>query len=233
MDIQTALTFMRDDDRWVNKLGVGVLLGIASFLILPAFMLVGYAIEVARRVRDGRKDVLPDWDFGQTLKDGFTVSIAMLVYALPVFVLLLLAALATGVFGVLGGEDVAAAVGTGSFLLVGCLVFLYALVLIAVGPAVYIQYIRHGTLSACLQFRDVLALTRAHLSDILIVVLVAFGVGVAISIVGTVVNIVPCLGQIASLLIALAAVPYVQMVMGHLYGQIAAKVDGAKLGSGW
>jgi len=69
------------------------------------------------------------------------------------------------------------------------------------------------------------------MSDILIAFLVTLAAVFVVSLIGGVLGIIPCLGWIAAFVIGLAAGPYVSFLGGHLYGQIAAKVLGNKVGN--
>lgn len=225
MDIQRAFTFPFDDKTWVSKIGIGAVLALLSFLIIPLFVLGGYSIEVARRVMED-DELLPDWDIGKMLADGFVVTVASIIYSLPALVLFIIGGLALGGFSAItGGSDAGVAAGGGILVLMACLAFLYMLALIVITPGVYIQFIRHGNLGACLDYKEVLAITREQIGNIIMVFVALFIVGIGLGFINLVLNFIPCLGQIASIILSLALTPYLQIAVGHLYGQIAKKVD--------
>ena len=71
MDINRALTFVTDDDRWISKLLIGTVIIFFSFLIIPLFFFYGYIIQIVRNVMAGEKNPLPEWtDWGKLFKDG-------------------------------------------------------------------------------------------------------------------------------------------------------------------
>lgn len=230
MDIQKSFTYVFEDADWQRKGAIGAALGLASFLILPIFILVGYSIAVARNVRDGRKMPLPEWDYGTMFREGFMVSIAGIVYALPAILLFVLGGgLAVGLSAIGGGEsDIANATGGGLAIILSCIAGLYMLALLVIAPAIYIQYIRHGNLAACFQFSEVINIARSQLGNIIMTVIAIAVASFAFSIVSGFLNIIPCLGQIAWFVLTLLWVPYQQAVTGHMYGQIAANIDGKK-----
>ncbi len=230
MDIQKSFTYVFEDDTWQRKAAIGAGLALISFLIVPIFMLVGYSIAVARNVRDGRKMPLPEWDYGEMMREGFMVSIAGLVYALPAILLFVLGGgLAIGISAIGGGEsEVANATGGGLAIILSCVAGLYMLALAVISPAIYIQYIRHGSLSACFQFSEVINIARSQLGNIIMTVIALMAASFAFSTISMILNIIPCLGQLAWLVLTLLYFPYQQMVTGHMYGQIAANIDGKK-----
>lgn len=215
MDIQRAVTFVTEDEQWIKKLGIGLLMMFLFFLILPMFVVMGYGVQVARNVKDGMDVPLPEWDnLGGFFKDGLSIAVVGLVYSLPMIVLMIVGI----VLVALGGAtEMDAIMATGGVLLalLGCVVAIYSVALIAIGPAIYIQYLKHESIGACLRFSEVLNITRNNIGDILIAVLVMLG----ISFVTSIANVIPCLGA----LLSIAATPYILCVTAHLYGQIAAK----------
>lgn len=84
--------FLFRDPRWVAKLGIGSLLILASLIIplVPLFFVAGYCLRICQRIilGDG-KPCLPEWDdWNWLLRNGFRLSEAGLVYALPGLLLL-------------------------------------------------------------------------------------------------------------------------------------------------
>ena len=199
MDIARAFTYFSEDDRWIGKLGIGVLISLVSFLILPAFLLYGYAVGITRNVMNGEKLPLPEWeDLGTLFKDGLVMFVAGIVYTLPFWLLACIAFTATIGFGGLSeatqiSEDAAVA----------------------------------GIMATCFRFGEVLAIVRDNFADILIAGLTPFLASFVLSIVFGVLNIIPCLGTIVAFLLSFAVAPYLSTVTGHLYGQIAGKIGGA------
>ena len=110
-------------------------------------------------------------------------------------------------------------VGILAMVVVSCLMLLFFIALALIGPAIAIQYAREGTLSATLRFSEVIGMTREHIGDVLIALLIILGLSFVISLPAA----IPCVGWI----IALAASAYVGLVTGHLYGQIGAKAGGS------
>lgn len=233
MDIAKAFTYFSEDDRWMGKLGIGVLVSLLSFLILPAFLLYGYAVGITRNVMNGEKLPLPEWeDLGTLFKDGLVMFVAGIVYTLPFWLLACIAFAATIGFGGLGeatqiSEDAVAAGILATYGLVGCLALIFMLAFFFISPAIVIQYVREGDLNACFRFGEVLAIVRDNFADILIAGLTPFAASFVLSILFGTLSFIPCLGWIASFVLGIAVGPYLTAVTGHLYGQIAGKIGGA------
>jgi hypothetical protein len=229
MDVAKAFTYITEDERWISKLLIALIVTFFSFLIIPIFFLIGYSVAITRNVRNGEPKPLPEWDnWGQFFMDGLYIFLAQLVYTLPFWLLACI-----GVFVTVGAsglpsdaQELAAAVAGTTILVLSCLGFLFAIALFFISPAIIVQYVLTGEFGACFRFGEVLGIARQSISDILIVFLATFGASLAISMVTGVLQIIPCLGQIVGILIGLAMGPYLAAVTGHLYGQIAAKFGG-------
>ena len=227
MDIGKSLTFISEDERWVNKVIILLIVSFFSFLIFPIFFLIGYAIGITRNVKDGVEKPLPEWeDWGKLFMDGLYIFIAQFVYTLPFLIIACIATVATGGLGALadsGGSSDAMGILLGTTgLIIGCLGFLYMLALVFISPAIIIQYVlQHDEFGACFRFGEVFGIARDSIANILIVILVTMGIGFAVSMVTGVLSLIPCIGWIAALLIGLLMSPYLTAVSGHLYGQIA------------
>lgn len=230
MNVERSLKYVFEDKQWVSKLIIAVVMSLLAFLIIPGLFITGYMIAIIRRVMNGEKEALPAWDnWGQLLRDGFFATVAALIYALPFILLFMVAFAGTIGFGSMSdmNSDIASAGLMGTFGLVGCLGLIMGIALLFIIPAVYIQYAIKDEFGACFRFGEVFGIARQHMADILITVVVTVVAGFALSLVAGVLGIIPCLGWIAAAILSLAVGPYIMMVTGHLYGQIAAKVLGA------
>lgn len=227
MDIQRAFTFITDDPNWVTKIGIMVAISfVAPFLLgLPYLLVVGYSIQVAANTRKGVDNVLPEWDdWGQKFMDGLYVALARFVYTLPVW-LLFCAYFFIAILGAGSGanEDVLGAILGGGFLVLFCLMFLFAIALIFVNPGIIIQYIRTNSPGSMFSVGEVLGIVRNNVGDIGIMLVALIGASLVIGLVGGLFNIIPVLGQIIYFIVVIATGPYLAVVSAHMIGQIAAK----------
>jgi hypothetical protein len=232
MDVAKAFTYFSEDDRWMGKLGIGVLISLLSFLILPAFLLYGYVVGITRNVMNGEKRPLPEWeDLGTLFQDGLAMFVASIVYTLPFWLLSCIAFATTIGFGGLGeateiSQDAIAAGVLATWGLVACLFILLMLAFFFISPAIVIQYVRHGELAACFRFGEVLAIVRDNFGDILIAGLTPFAASFVLSIVVAALNAIICVGTVIGFVLSFVMGPYLAAVTGHLYGQIAGKIGG-------
>jgi hypothetical protein len=109
----------------------------------------------------------------------------------------------------------------GTMLLVcgNCLTFLYSLLVLIVTPGISIAFAKDEQITSALQFRDIIAWTRANIGQVLVVTLVYIAASIALGIIGAIVGTLLC---IVGLIITL---PLATLLTGlfqyHLYGQLA------------
>ncbi len=224
MDIAKAFTYVTDDERWIGKIGIGALISLFSFLIIPIPLLAGYMVGVVRNVKDGVVNPMPEWeDWGLLFKDGLSIIVAQLVYTLPFWLLSCIAGAGTVGMGSLAetSEDLAAAGMFATFGPVGCLTLVFLVALFFLSPAIVIQYVRTNELGSTFRFGEVFAIAKENVGNIVLIALVTFGIAIVLNIVIGVLGLIPCIGWVAALIITVATGPYLTVVTGHLYGQIA------------
>jgi energy-coupling factor transport system substrate-specific component len=171
LNLGEALTFVVRSDRWVRRLLAAALSLLFSWLIVPLLLLIGYVVEIARRVRAG-DHALPPWDHRwQKITDGFKVLGAILIWNIP--------SLLTSIFDQVG---VVAAAGS-----------VWSLLVLLLVPGIISQYLDRGfrgALNAAAvlrRFRVNLALSlvvgalTVALSTIGLIGLVALVIGVLIT----------------------------------------------------
>ncbi|MFQ5398813.1 MAG: DUF4013 domain-containing protein [Anaerolineae bacterium] len=229
MDVAKAFTFVTEDEGWIRKIGIGALVMLLSFLLVPLILLPGYMAGVTRNVMKGVERPLPEWeDFGGLFKDGLAIMVAQFVYTLPIWILVCVAvAITAGLGGAGVSEDVAAAGFAVTWIVISCLTLILGIALFFLSPAIVIQYVRTGEFGASFRVREIAAIARENIGDIMIAALASFAASLILSVVITVLGIIPCIGWVAAPILGLAAGPYSMVVIGHLYGQIAAKSAGA------
>ena len=81
MDIGKSLTFVTEDEKWLEKLGIGALITAVPIL---NFAWSGFMVDLMRNVAAGEPKPLPDWsDLGDKFVKGLIITLAGLIYALP------------------------------------------------------------------------------------------------------------------------------------------------------
>jgi hypothetical protein len=226
VDVGEAYLFVKDDEGWIGKIAVGAVILFFSFLFIPIFFLVGYQIAVARNVLEGEEHPLPAWDnWGQLFMDGIVVSVAQLIYALPIVLLGLCSWLVFLVPALGAGSDLEEALAGGAligFFAIMCIIILLGIALAFVVPALYVQYVRSGNFGSMFRFAEVIEIARQNLADILITVVASIGGGLVLSVLISIALITICGG----LILSYAGPVWLMVATAHLYGQIAANVEG-------
>jgi Protein of unknown function (DUF4013) len=234
MDIGKSITFVTEDEKWLEKLGIGALITAVPIL---NFAWYGFMVDVMRNVAAGEAKPLPDWsDLGDKFVRGLIVTLAGLIYALPaILVGCLLSGLSfVPLFMASGrgdqGVNQGLAVGsTGLLIAVGCCIGLYGLLISFVFPGVFINYSRQGSFGSCFQFGEIMRLITTNLGEYVtawVITLVAgLVVGLVVGVVGALIGWIPCIGWIIVWVIAAVAGAYVGSVYAHLFGQVGANIQ--------
>ncbi len=221
MDFMKAFSFPFEDEEWLKKLGLGVL--IQFIPIAGALALYGWSFEISKRVKNNDPEPLPDWsDFGGHIGKGFMLFLAMLVYQIPTLLFVCVILATQGVlFGGADSEDLTAMGGVAGVLTIccSCLWIIYYIVAMVVFMAGYTRYIDVEEFSTFMQFGTNFSLVRENLGD--------FGMVILYSILASL--IVSVASSITLGLGTLVATPVLMYFLGHLLGQLAAKLPGTSL----
>lgn len=224
IDIGRAIQHPTEDQDWPRKLGIGALIALVPIL---NFALNGYAVEHLRNTSNGMDVPLPAWDnLGEKFTNGLKLFVVTLVLGLPIVLLAcVITAAGSGLAALSGGTERlgdAAVAGAGALAVaVSCLAALYGLFLTYLLPAIYILYAKTKDIGACLRIGELLGIARANTDNYLTIFVILIGFTFVFGLIAGVLNFIPCLGQILSLLIAFLAAPYLAVLLGHLCGQYA------------
>lgn len=234
MNFNRAFRYIFEDKDWVSKVGLGLLIMMVPILNLAW---IGYQVQIIRNVRKNEAVILPTWDdLGKKFMDGLMITLAGLIYALPVMLvaclplaIILIPALAVD------DPDVMNALMTGSMVVnfcLMCLFMLYALAISIVSPVIQIFYAREGTFASCFKLREIFRTITQNAGPFFTVWLVNLGVSVgvsfAVSAVGGILFLIPIIGQLAIFVLGLAGPAYAVYFASHTYGQFTAQVFGSE-----
>lgn len=207
MNFGQAFTYVFEDPDWAKKVLIPAL--VALIPIVGQFVVLGWMLDITRRVIQRDPRPLPELAFGRQLSEGFKGFILGLVYALPTIILVIPIVVASTM---MTNQDMdsntATTLVTVVSLCCGGLIMLYSILMAFVLPAAMANYAANGNLGAAFRLKEVFDLVRAAPGAYLLTLL---GVMVAGFIAG--------LGTIACVIGALATLVYSQAVTGHLYGQ--------------
>jgi hypothetical protein len=208
MDFGRAFGFVFQDKDWLRKIIIPALVSLIP--IIGQFVVLGWGLNVTRRVMAHDPEPLPDLDFGGDLARGFQAFVIGLVYALPIVLLSMFLGILSSLLGVDGSNvsDAVAAIYTLISVCTGLFSVVYGVILAVVLPAAYANFLAKGSLGAGLNFGEVFRLVRAAPGAYLLVLVGSFIVG-----------LIAPLGVILCFVGVLATYVYGMAVMGHLYGQ--------------
>ena len=210
LDLGQAFTFVFRSHRWVRKLAFGALCLLFSWLIVPLLLLAGYIVEVAKQVRSGARE-LPAWDHPwQNIKDGFKIITALLIWALPTVLLSIPAGVIAGINET--GPALPAAV-TRLAGVVAAIGSVWSLLVLILEPAIIIQYIDRGFLSA-LNVTAVIRRLRVNL-----------GLSIVVGVLVIVLTTIGLIGIAGVGIGVLLTLPYASFVGAYLVGWYARLTD--------
>lgn len=204
MDFAKSFKFVFEDPDWMKKIGLVSLITLIP--VVGTIVLMGYALETARRVIRQDPEPLPSLDFGAQLGLGFKGFIINFVYAIPMFLIYLPVIIATATMSSDSSELPALVMGL--MFCCGGLMLLYGITLAVVLPAAIGNFLATGQMGAAFRFSEIIALVRAAPSAYLMVL------------VGTIAaNFIGSLGMIACGIGVLFTFTYAMVVAYSMYGQ--------------
>jgi hypothetical protein len=212
MDYGAAFSYVFQDEDWIKKILIASVLALVGVLFagLGFIPLIGWSVEISRRLIRGDTEVLPDWsDWGQLIMDGLKFAVGMFVWALP---LIIVGACLAGISALAAGAmDDSETAATLALVLNACLAVLaipYGILLGVMAPALLGRLAVADSFGQALRPGEALKLVRANLGGYLITVVAM----VALSFV------VP-FGAIACVVGLFPLYAYFYAVLGHLSGQ--------------
>jgi hypothetical protein len=227
MDVGKSVGYVFEDQKWTNKLLIGMLVSVVPIV---NFALLGWVVDIMRNVSQRQANPLPEWDnFGDKFVKGAILFVVGLIYSLPALLITCPAVFLALTGGDLGGDGQQALSGPflGTTVLLTCAISVYALLISFLMPAIFLNFARKGTFAACFEFGEIWRIMSRNLSDYivawLIIIVVAIAASFVIGIVGSVLAFIPCCGWILAWILFGVTTVWILAVYGHLFGQIGAE----------
>jgi hypothetical protein len=211
MDFGRAFTYAFEDPDWLKKVGIAALVFLIP--VVGAIIVMGWALEITRRVINDDPQPLPGWDdFGGFLGKGFKAFVVSFAYALPIILIVGCGQLVT--FGAAAAlseaePDLAATVAMIVSVCMGCFALIFGILAGLMVPPAYGNLAATGELGAAFRFGEVFGMLRAAIGPYLLSLVI---VAVAAMVLSPIGGLVCGIG-------ALATSAYLQVLSGHLYGQ--------------
>jgi hypothetical protein len=204
MNIGKSFTYMFEDDNWITKYLVGILISMVPIL---NFAWAGYGIGIMRNMARGIEKPLPSWDnLGEKFKDGLIIMLATFIYVLPAVIVITIASVATAVSNGKGAS-------TALVVIASCCGGVYLLAFSFLQPALLIHYARTNSFGAMFQVSEVFKLATKNIGEYLMAWVTAMVAGFIFGIISPVLAIL-C---IVPLFLGIA---WVTSVTYYAYGQV-------------
>ncbi|MCJ7624235.1 MAG: DUF4013 domain-containing protein [Anaerolineaceae bacterium] len=205
MNFSLAFTFAFKDADWIKKIGLVALVSLIP--VIGQLLILGFALEIMKRVINNDPVTLPELDFGGFLGKGFQALIIGFVYGIPLFIIIIPTQILPFLVDTLDA-DLFGYLTIGVSCLCGGLAFIYAIVMGLMLPAAYGNFIKEGSLGAAFRIGEVFGLVKAA------------PVAFLIAIVGTwLANLIVPFGVILCVVGVWVTMALSMAIMGHFYGQ--------------
>lgn len=217
-----SLGYLRQSDDWVKTVLIGGVLSLLGFLLVPAFLVFGYAVRVLRATMVGDETPPEFGDWGDLTVDGLKAFAVAIVYSLvPAIVMAVFGGL--GVLGIVlgsgdGGSGLGAALGGLTAFLGVVLGLLLSLAAAYVVPAALANFAETGRVGAAFdvgELRPVLT-SGAYATAWAVGFAIIVGAGVVTS----VLNVVPFLGFVVGAFVSFYALVAAYHAVGTAWGQL-------------
>ena len=206
MNYSRAFSYVFEDKNWASKLLIAGLISLIP--IVGQFYLLGWVVEIVRRVKAGRVDVLPTTHFSYFLTLGLKMFVVSLIYSIPVVILSCIITLING-----RAEYADGSLTVAIYTSMGCfgsiLTFVINCVVALLGTYGMIKLAQTDQIKACLDFGDAYRTIKANISAFIIVGLLSIVAG-----------LIESAGLILCFIGIIFTVPYGTAIVGHLVGQL-------------
>lgn len=215
MDVGKSFTYMFEDKDWIAKIAIGGIVSLLSLFIIPIPLLIGYYLQVTKRVHDGDPSPLPEWtNLGDMYVKGLYAIVGVLIWASPLLILLCCSVLTiTGLAAVADGGSGRDAMGGIGGVLLTCIYCLMFIVGVAISIFIYApttMFALNNELKTYWDFRAAWAFIKANPGNYIIAFLLAI-----------VANFIGGLGGIVCGVGAFFTGFWGMLVIAHLFGQVA------------
>ena len=208
MNFTKAFTYIFDDQRWLEKLVIPLLVTLIP--VIGWMVVAGYLMRVTRNVAENQAEPLPELEFGADLGRGFKVFVANLVYAIPIIIVSTLLFLPLALT-----QNSSSTTGWAIFLAIigGFAILLYTVALAVLMPAVNANLAVKERIGAAFEFKEIFRMIGNNFKAWLIVI-------------GGMILCSAIIAPIGGILLAVGAIItgfYAQLIIAHLTGQAYAQ----------
>jgi hypothetical protein len=195
-DFLKPLTFVFDDPRWIQKILIGGLFVIASFVLIGVFFIYGYIARLARNVIGGVALPLPEWDdLGGYFSEGVKLFLVGLLYTIPILIIGAIIFVPAAIMGGNTDNETIRSLGGMSMAGVWCLLAPISLARAIWMPGALLMVVVTGDFKAGFDFGRIWNFIRANVGNYILAFVVwlvarfAAGLGVLLLCVGIIFTI--------------------------------------------
>lgn len=200
-----AINYPFESEDSMQTLAIGWILSVLSFLVIPAFLVLGYIPRVIRAVTaEEELPVFDDW--GAMGIEGLKLAIVLIMYALIPTVIFLFSG---GLLFVTEGST-SGIIGGMFGMLIAVLV---SLVLLYVAPVGVVRFAKTGRMSGAFAFRSFWPTLMS--TDYAVGWSFALGVIIVAGVITAIVNAIPLIGFVVAAFVNF----YASIVVWYLYGR--------------
>lgn len=217
LNFEEAFRFIGRDRAWGQKLALGALFSLLSFVVVGGLLVQGYLLLMAERVARAEPEPLPAWeDYGEILRQGVAGFVVALVYSLPLILIGVVSFLLFIPIAVAGssstqlGNQIAGLTGV-LFFLIWLLIIPLALLLGIVVPAAQAQLVLHdGHLAAAFRLREIFAFIGRYRGQYALLLIITYAAS----------SLLSQIGYLACFVGVFATIFLAQLFQYHLIGQL-------------
>lgn len=210
MKYSRAFSYVFEDKDWLTKILIAGLISLIP--VVGQFYLLGWMIEIMRRVKAGRQDILPTTHFSYFLTIGLKMFVVCLIYAIPLIIITFVISLLSTRYKTYDGNSFTIVVSSMGFF--GNLITLLVQICVAfLSTYGTIKLAQTDQIRSCLDFKDAFNTIKDNLALFIIVELLMIVAG-----------IIGSAGAILCIIGVIFTAPYGMAINGHLLGQLWANL---------
>lgn len=207
MNYSHAFTYVFEDKNWLSKILIAGLISLIP--IVGQFYLFGWMVEVVRRTKARRTDILPTTHFSYFLTLGLKLFVVCLIYSIPVIILSCIIGAINSTVEINDNNTAITIIYTGMGCFGSLLTFVVQIAVALIGTYGTIKLAETDQIKACLDFKDAYYTIKSNLSAFIIVELLMLVAG-----------IIESVGLVLCLVGVIFTAPYGVAVCGNLTGQL-------------